>query len=324
MLVAVVFLVLLQACAGIASPQRTTTRACAYANGRRYDFTLFEQLAQTSITCALIFDNDQPTWADWEDPWFINTRIPDENWTSFARRRGNQLIITVNLIPDEAAAQDWRSLGARGAYSSYDRTLARYLVAAGMGHAIIRLGHEGNGDWGNDNIGTSPRQWAQWKQFWRNTVFAMRSVPGAHFTFNWCIANGYRPIPFSAYYPGNDVVNSIGVDVYDLGAPAGTPPGLARWLYQYNRPGGLAAISAFANQVHKPLTIPEWGLEPTAIGGGGDNLAFVRGLAGFVRRVKAPFQSYFGGGGSLTALSVARASLRAYRQMIGAPPLKAR
>jgi hypothetical protein len=308
---------LLPACAGIASTTRQSTRTCVYSSGKLDQLSVFERRVHTRITCALIFDADQPTWMQWEDPWFINTRIPNQNWMKFAGRGGNQLIISVNLIPDEAAGQDWRSLGAQGYYWSDDRALARNLVASGMSHAIIRLGHEGNGTWGNDNIGTTPQQWSQWKQFWRSTVFAMRSVPGAHFTFNWCISNGFRPIPFADYYPGNDVVNSIGVDVYDLGVPSGTAPGYARWQYQYDRPGGLAAIAAFAKRNHKPLAIPEWGLEPTAIGGGGDNPAFVRGIAAFVRKVKAPFQSYFMGGDSYSALSLGRSSLRAYIQLIG-------
>ncbi len=44
----------------------------------------------------------------------------------------------------------------------------------------------------------------------------MRSVPGASFRFDWTINAGYRPIPFNDYYPGNDVVDIIGMDVYDF------------------------------------------------------------------------------------------------------------
>jgi hypothetical protein len=304
----------LSACAG-ADP--ASTRTCAYSGGQLSVLTRFDQLAHTHVTCSVVFDTEQPTWSTWEDPWFINTKIPNENWVAFARNPKDQLIITVNMFPDSAAHTNWRVLGAKGAYTPYARTLAKNLVAAGMGNAIIRLGHEANGTWTPDNVGTTPTQWNEWKQFWRKTAEAMKSVPGAHFRFNWCIANGYRAIPFADYYPGNDLVSSIGVDVYDMGEPAGVPAGPRRWAYQYSRPGGIAAIAAFAKSRGKPLSIPEWGLDPTAEGGGGDDVAFVDGIQQLLRHSRVAFQSYFFTSGSLSALTRGKASLEAYRKMIG-------
>ena len=184
------------------------------------------------------------------------------------------------------------------------------LVASGMGHAIIRLGHEANGTWAPTTPGRPRPSGREWKEFWRKTVFAMRSVPRAHFSFNWCISDGYRPIPFADYYPGNDVVNSIGVDLYDNGAPPGLPTGPRRWTYQYDRPGGVAAIAAFAKAHGKPLSIPEWGLEPAA---GRRRRPRVRQR----HQTPAPhlpggFQSYFFNGGSRTELISGRAALNAY------------
>jgi len=93
-------------------------------------------------------------------------------------------------------------MGARGAFTVYAKQLARELVSAGLGKSIIRLGHEANGTWYADNVGTTQAQWAQWKAFWRKTALAMNSVSGADFAFDWCISAGYRPIPFSDYYQG--------------------------------------------------------------------------------------------------------------------------
>jgi hypothetical protein len=284
---------------------------CAYANETRGGFARFEAVVGRRINCAMVFADAAPDWRSWEYPWFVYNRIPNENWTSFARRSGNTLIITVNLFPSSVRDGNWRAIGASGGYAAYAKVLARNLVAAGMGHAIIRLGHEANGTWYADNVGTTPTQWAQWRQFWRRTAIAMRSVPGADFNFNWCIAAGTRPIPFSAYYPGNDVVDSIGVDIYDSGVPRGVTN---RWGYQYERPGGVGAIARFAQAEHKPLSVPEWGLQPTSADGVGSDPAFTRGIVDLIRSRHVSFQSYFFAEGGRSALLADPASLRIYRK----------
>ena len=283
---------------------------CVYTAETLEGLQQFDQVVSRQIKCAMVFDNAAPDWSAWENPWFISNPIRNENWTEFARRPGDTMIVTLNLFPSSVDTANWRAIGAAGGYVAYDKTLARNLVAAGMGHAIIRLGHEANGTWYADNVGTTPAQWAQWKQFWRRTAIAMRSVPGAHFNFNWCIAAGYRAIPFSAYYPGNDVVNSIGVDIYDTGVPRGVTD---RWAYQYDRPGGVGAIARFARAQHKPLSVPEWGLQPTAADGVGSDPAFTRSLVRMMRSRHVSFQAYFFAAGGRSALLGDPASLRIYR-----------
>lgn len=285
------------------------TRTCVYSGNSLLGLYYFDQLVHAQIGCVVVFADATSTWAEWEQPWFLANRGPDDDWKHFALQRGHSLIITINLIPGPLTGGDWRAVGAAGGYAGYARTLAANLVAAGLGNATIRLGHEGNGTWYPDNVGTTPAQWAQWKRFWRVTALAMRSVPGSHFQFNWCIAAGYRAIPFSAYYPGDDVVNSIGVDVYDQAVP----PGQNRWGYQLNRPGGVAAIEQFARAHHKPLSVPEWGLVPSgSSNGGGDDPGFVQGLVGLAHSSSLLFQSYFFADSERTQLLSAKNSLEIY------------
>ena len=292
-------------------------RTCAYGGDTRSGLRAFDALVGIHVDCALVFDDAAPNWKAWDDPWFTNNPIANENWSSFAADAHNRLIITVNLFPTPLAASDpdWRAIGAAGGYTHYARILARTLVHDGMGDAVIRLAHEANGTWYPDNIGSTPAQWRQWREFWRRTVIAMRSVAGADFDFNWCIAAGYRAIPFADYYPGDDVVDSIGVDVYDVHIPSSAGD---RWSYAYHMAGGVGAIAAFARRHHKPLTIPEWGLIPRAGGGGGDDPQFVRGLSRFVERDHVAFQSYFFGETSATAIEHAPNSVSAYRSAFAA------
>ena len=37
--------------------------------------------------------------------------------------------------------------------------------------------------------------------------------------FDWNVNAGYRDIQLSSFYPGNDVVDMIGIDIYDAGMP---------------------------------------------------------------------------------------------------------
>ncbi len=84
----------------------------------------------------------------------------------------------------------------------------------------------------------------------------MRSVPGANFRFDWTVNAVSRDIPLVDYYPGDDVVNIIGIDAYDAGLPADTSD---RWSTLYNEPGGLADVLAFAKAHHKPLGVSRSG-----------------------------------------------------------------
>src|SRR5205085_1396640 len=110
-----------------------------------------------------------------------------------------------------------------------------------------------NGTWYRDSLGSTGREYALWRTAWRRTVFAMRSVPGAHFRFDWCINAAYRNIPMKAFYPGDDVVDIIGIDAYD-GGLANVAPGRARWNRLFSQPLGLGAVRRFARAHKKPMS----------------------------------------------------------------------
>jgi glycosyl hydrolase family 26 len=292
-------------------------RVCVYSAHSISILQQFDALVGRDVNCVMVFNNASPDWAGWEKPWFTRNPLPDNNWTAWATAAGTnrQLIISQNLFPASENNLDWRTAGARGDYEPHAVALARNLVAAGLGNSVIRLSHEANGDWGPDNIGTTQTQFDQWKQFWRNTVIAMRSVPGANFSFDWCINAGYRPIPLSDFYPGNDVVDIVGIDAYDSGVPAGEP----RWSTIYNRTDGIGDVVAFARAHGKPLSIPEWGVAPaTTMLSGGDDPAYVDGIASVVRNNPVAYQSYFYKYEFATQLASGPGSLASYRRHFGA------
>jgi hypothetical protein len=293
-----------------------TKRSCVYANHSIKGLTDFGSMVGRNIDCALVYTGS-PDWAGWEDPWFLHTPDPDLNWASWVRAgttTRRQLIISQPLIPSDLKGTNWRTAGAAGAYVSHAKAFAAKLVAAGVGDAIIRLSWEANGDWNLDSIGNSDTDFARWRAFWRQTVIAMRSVPGAHFRFDWCVNNGYRAIPLQKYYPGDDVVDIVGIDAYD----SGVKPGQDRWATIHGRPSGLGELTSFARAHGKPLSIPEWGVGPSGVGGtGGDDPAYVDGIAQMVRENAVAYQSYFYKYGWATQLAEGAGSLASYRRHFG-------
>jgi hypothetical protein len=270
---------------------------CVYASDHISMLDTFSDAVGLAFQCAMVFNDAAPGWSGWVDPWFINRIDPDLDWASWATAPGThrRLVITQNLFPSSENSSDWLALGASGAFDGYAQQLAHNLVNAGLGSSIIRLAHEANGDWYPDSIPNTPAGDAEWVQFWRNTVIAMRSVPGANFLFDWTVNPGYRKIPLLDWYPGDDVVDIIGVDAYDSGVPNSVPYA-SRWTYLYNEPDGLGAVESFAAAHSKPLSIPEWGIGPAAqpnTGQGGDDPAYVRGIASVVANDNVAYQSYF-------------------------------
>ena len=85
---------------------------------------------------------------------------------------------------------------ASGYYDAHFVAMAHHLVAAGLGHSVLRLGWEFNGSWfgGASRRRASPTSYAnrarQFAQAWRHIVTAIRHVKGDHFEFDWCVSAG--------------------------------------------------------------------------------------------------------------------------------------
>lgn len=300
---------------------------CVYASEHISILHSFSRMVGRDVECAVVYNDASTNWQEWSHPWFLHQGIADMNWSKWLHGgppgRKRRLIVTQNLFPSSVTKTDWLHAGARGDFTGYAKTLAETLVRAGAGDAVVRLGHEANGTWYQDSLPGNPAGDALWAQFWRKTALAMKSVPGAHFQFDWTVNAAVRPIPLAQFYPGDDVVNIVGVDAYDVGVQGAAN----RWPILYGRRGGLGDVVRFARAHHKQLSIPEWGIQQA--GGksmaGGDDPAYVDGIAAVVRRNDVAYQSYFYSGPFATQLGSGPRSLAAYKRHFGsagdsAPP----
>ena len=271
-----------------------TKTTCLYTGGSVSALTSFARLTGQPVNCAVLYSDSNTTWAEWQKPWFTEPSADDAAWRSWLRAdpAERRVVLSQEMVPDDVPS-NWRELGAAGAYDGHARQLATSLVAAGMGNAVIRLGHEMNGTWYHDSLGNDPARYGDWSAYWARIVKVMRSVPGARFLFDWNVNAGYRNIPLASYYPGDNVVDVIGIDVYDSGMPGNPSNPAVRWARLNSEPTGLAEIAAFARKHGKPLSLPEWGVASVSGGGVGDDPAYVTGIASVVKDNDVVYQAYF-------------------------------
>lgn len=257
-----------------------------YTEGGISGLRAFEQVAgDHGIECTQVFNASATTWQQWSHPFPVATTQPNMNWAAWVHANpGRQLILSQSLIPLGMEGQPWLSLGSRGAYTRYAVALAHDLINAGLGRIVIRLAPEANGTWEPYSLPSTAAGLEQWREFWRRTVEAMRSVPGAHFAFEWDVNALVRPTPLSSFYPGDDVVNIIGIDAYE---PVTYHGG---WSYLDHGADGVGSVARFAKARGKPLSVPEWGAVSSAPSVGAP---YIRGLADVLRDQRSAYECYF-------------------------------
>ncbi|MGW1051662.1 glycoside hydrolase family 26 protein [Streptomyces sp. NPDC001118] len=209
-------------------------------------------------------------WLDHADVRVGHTYLPGDRWSNIEgppsfldswaqwRRARDDRILVVNVpllernenhVPDTEVQQLLRR-GAAGEFDQHFRALAEHLVGLGVPDAVLVLGWEMNGVSYTHRCGPDPESW---KAYWRRIVTVMRSVPGQHFTFDFTPNRGADAVPWPQCYPGDDVVDVLGMDSYDQ------PAGIS-FDQQVSEPYGLQDQVDFAKAHEKPISYPEWGL----------------------------------------------------------------
>ncbi|WP_156727752.1 glycoside hydrolase family 26 protein [Streptomyces apocyni] len=197
-----------------------------------------------------------------------------ETWAEWRRERDDRLfVLNVPMMErNEGRVTDAevRTLLRRAATGEFDRhfrTLAERLVDLGVPDTVIVLGWEMNGVTYTHRCGPDPKSW---KTYWKRIVTAMRAVPGQEFQFDFAPNRGRDAVPWTQCYPGDDVVDIIGMDSYDQ------PTGLS-FDEQVSEPYGLQAHVDFARERGKPISYPEWGLFRN-----GDNPEYMRRMLAWI------------------------------------------
>lgn len=161
---------------------------------------------------------------------------------------------------------------------------AATAIANAQPDAVIRLGWEMNLEQSNWFAGGRE---ADFISAYRRVAVIFRKA-SRRFTFDWCPGWGPQETPADRAWPGDDVVDVVGLDVYDFKFD-GTPE--ERWRKFYlTAPFGLEWHRAFAARHNKPMSYPEWG-----VGHFGDNPYFIRMMHDWFRqnRDRIAYAAYF-------------------------------
>ncbi|WP_240801475.1 glycoside hydrolase family 26 protein [Streptomyces sp. A1136] len=219
------------------------------------------------------------------DTWMNIEGAPDSlpSWARWRNARPDRLfVLNVPMlerneagVPDGQVAALLRS-GAQGKYDHHFRRLAERLVGLGVPDTVIVLGWEMNGFNYTHRCRPDPENW---KRYWRRIVTAMRSVEGQQFRFDFAPNRGSDAVPWTKCYPGDDVVDIIGMDTYDQ------PPGDS-FDEQVNQPYGLKQQVDFAQAHDKPISYPEWGLFRN-----GDNPEYMHDMLAWIAEHKPLYHS---------------------------------
>ncbi|MGX9431237.1 MULTISPECIES: glycoside hydrolase family 26 protein [Bradyrhizobium] len=153
---------------------------------------------------------------------------------------------------------------ADGLHDSEFEAAARAISDA-QPRAIIRLGWEMN----LSQMGWFAKgQEADYIRAFRRVAEIFRRA-SSEFKFDWCPGWGAQEMPADLAYPGDDVVDYIGLDVYDFKSEGSVEE---RWQTLYLKaPFGLEWHRDFAARHGKRISFPEWG-----VGHAGDNPYFIQ------------------------------------------------
>lgn len=235
------------------------------------------------------FIDESGDWASWVD---------SATWAAWSWSKSTR---SKNLIPvigvPMAAAADQAKRPAIMAFNAiatgkYDTVFAG-IVAAWRDHGFktiyVRPGYEMNGDYSPWYTGSTPSAVGHWRRAFRRIAATMRAVPGVSVRLIWNPAFANAESATALSYPGDDVVDVIGLDIYNQLYPADMHDwetgrlyaSQAAWqksnanrMHHWDNPGatpggsvtepgqawGVSDVLAFATAHSKPVAICETGV----------------------------------------------------------------
>ena len=205
--------------------------------------------------------------------------------------KGPPVSVGLGLLTEDTRTQ--MADCANGAFDDYFKQIGTLLVQQATGNAHIRLGWEANGKsfpW------NAYLQVDAYKACFRRAVAALRSTAPA-VKIDWQMNRKTKAAASAVdMYPGDDVVDTIGLSLYDRIAVNSTQ---AVWDKMYNEmqgggPAGLGTWLTFAKTHHKKFMLGEWAIS-NGVYDGTDNPLFIRNMYGFLKAnaTNIAYDSYF-------------------------------
>jgi Glycosyl hydrolase family 26 len=224
------------------------------------DVKTFERWRGSAVDVATLFTKR----SSWEH--LVSPVWPVDEWTGWPGR----LAIAQPLFPDGGSMRAC----AAGKYDKEWKRFGSFLTSRNRADSYVRLGWEFNGDW---FYWTASNAEAFKTCFARAATAIKSAAPSVSIVWNPTGAESkVTGNPIKNAYPGDQYVDVVGVDWYDMFRSRTTTE--QEWGQALSRDGqGLHDYLNFARQHGKKFAVPEWGVvsEPS-VEGGGDNPYFVQ------------------------------------------------
>jgi len=199
------------------------------------------------------------------------------------------VVYSMPMLPPKAKGT--LSDGVNGKFDDLFRKYAAILINSGYADAVIRIGWEFNANWYPWSATKDPQTWAE---YWHRIAILLRETPGARFKFDWCPAafgKGFSP---ERAYPGDDVVDFIGLDFYNMPIDSKAKTPEQRWKSRFDMHTGLRWHRDFAQSHRKRMSYPEWGTGPhKQYGGAVDDAYFIEQMAAWMTENKVAYHNYW-------------------------------
>lgn len=229
------------------------------------------------VTHRLVFI-DGRSWSTISTPYFLASAT--KPW--LASRQDRYEVISMPMMPSYGNQGMLQEI-ADGRYDGYYKTLAGYIATktGAPQRVIIRLGWELNGNW---YPWSAQGHAAQYKAAYRHIVHVMRSKCNV-LRFEWNI-NWGGTFDWTTAYPGDDVVDVIGNDLYDQYNKG--------WDNILNHYEGLTFFRNFARQHGKSEAYSEWGVstQPSPVGHG-DDTGYVQNMYNWMQAGNVLYANYW-------------------------------
>jgi len=246
----------------------------------RADLPKFERFANRKVVRVVDAFN-QTSWQEFQSsiPWISRC------WA------GAPVKLTLSVPMLVYSGGGTLAEGAAGKYDDIFTHIAQTLVADGHNDIVIRLGWEFNGNWMPWAASKDP---ANFIAYYRRIVGLMRKVPGQKFRFEWTPNVGRQNFAPDKGYPGDDVVDIIGMDIYNEYWTVALANSKVRFAWFLNQPYGLKWHRDFAAQHRKPMAYSEWGSGTRKDGNApGDDPYFITQMANWMRQTNTLYHSYW-------------------------------
>ena len=198
------------------------------------------------------------TWDDTFSDWWLGADTIPADFEG-------TLNVSVHLFPEDGSLE-------AAANGEYDEEFARLgtMIAEKYPDAYVRPGWEFNiVNWPwratNENVET-------WKEAFRRASIALKQGgPDLRIVWNPNEGKGNSLEDATLAWPGDDVVDIVGLDAYDWNPPYDEKG----WETHKTKHQGWDFWGNFTREHGKKFALPEWGVIPGGENSGGDNPAYI-------------------------------------------------